>query len=97
MAGRELVDAMLSKGATYESISKALRVRTGESIGTSSLERYRRKVWLSGDRLTQAQETRLILREILSILCECRDALQVLNGRSLRVISKADQVLNVEK
>jgi len=91
-AGRELVHALLAVGATYETIVKELRRKTGESIGDSSVARYRAAKWLEPESKTQAvRRTHQLLGELLLIAGEIRDAIRALGARQLRVVGGASE------
>lgn len=51
--GRMLVEGMIFAGATYDAIVAALRGETGESVGASSIARYRSSVLQATKKLQE--------------------------------------------
>jgi hypothetical protein len=86
VTGRELVDAMLREGCTYEAIIKALRSKTNEVVGLSSLWRYRNKKFIEPETKVEAvNKVHQMLAGMEILLIEIRDALRALGARQLRV------------
>lgn len=82
-AGRDTVDLLLSRGATYEGIGKELLSKTGERISQSALARYRSKVFLKPERKRTGRD---VLIELLNVSREIRDAIRALDARLAGIV-----------
>jgi len=92
-AGRQVVDTLLAKDATYAAIVRELRNKTGEKISDTTLGRYRARIWVKPDRKQDIQFSRRMLAELLVVAVEIRDALRALGARQLRAVPKDHESL----
>ncbi len=92
-AGRQTVDIMLARDASYPAIARELKNKTGESVSDSSLQRYRSAIWLKEPKAEREPASRLyqILGELLIVASEIRDGVRALNARQLRVVGSGQE------